>query len=47
VAGTEGGPPPLGVHLILGASAPVKFRNMLANIEAGHIAPIQMIATRR
>jgi ubiquinone/menaquinone biosynthesis C-methylase UbiE len=47
VAGTEGGPPPLGIHLILGASAPVKFRNMLANIEAGHIAPIQMIATRR
>jgi SAM-dependent methyltransferase len=47
VAASEGGPPPLGIHLILGASAPVKFRNMLANIEAGHIAPIQMIATRR
>jgi len=46
-AGTQEGPPPLGIHLILGASAPVKFRNMLANIEAGHIAPIQMIATRR
>ncbi len=46
VAASEG-PPPLGIHLILGASAPVKFRNMLANIEAGHIAPIQMIATRR
>ena len=44
---SEGGPPPLGTHLILGASAPVKFRNMLANIEAGHIAPTQMIATRR
>ena len=44
---SEGGPPPLGTHLILGASAPVKFRNMLANIEAGHIASTQMIATRR
>ncbi len=46
-AASEGGPPPLGVHLILGASAPEMFRNMLNNIEAGHIAPIQMIATRR
>ncbi len=44
---SEGGPPPLGVHLILGASAPEMFRNVLANIEAGHIAPVQMIATRR
>jgi hypothetical protein len=41
------GPPPLGIHLILGAGAPEKFRNMLANIEAGQIAPILMIATRR
>ncbi len=46
-AASDGGPPPLGVHLILGASAAEMFRNMLANIEAGHIAPIQMIATRR
>ncbi len=46
VAASEGGPPPLGIHLILGASAPEKFRNMLNNIEAGHIAPTQMIATR-
>ncbi len=44
---SEGGPPPLGTHLILGASAPEKFRNVLNNIEAGHIAPVQMIATRR
>ncbi len=41
------GPPPLGTHLILGASAPEKFRNTLHNIEAGHIAPTLMIATRR
>ena len=46
-AATSGGPPPLGTHLILGANAPEKFRNMLNNIEAGHIAPVQMIATRR
>jgi SAM-dependent methyltransferase len=41
------GPPPLGTHLILGASAPEKIRNMQNNFEAGLIAPTQMIATRR
>ncbi len=46
-AAASGGPPPLGTHLILGANAPEKFRNMQNNIEAGHIAPVQMIATRR
>ncbi len=46
-AKSEDGPPPLGTHLILGASAPEKFRNMQANIKAGLIAPVQMIATRR
>ncbi len=46
-AASDGGPPPLGTHLILGASAPEKFRNVLNNIEAGHIAPTLMIATRR
>ncbi len=46
-AESEGKPPPLGIHLILGASVPEMFRNMLSNIEAGYIAPIQMIATRR
>ena len=44
-AGSDG-PPPLGIHLFLGANAPEMFRNMLNNIEAGHIAPTQMIATR-
>ena len=46
-AESEGKPPPLGIHLILGASVPEMFRNMLSNIKAGYIAPIQMIATRR
>ena len=46
-AASDGSLPPLGTHLILGPSAPTKFRNTLANIEAGHIAPIQIIATRR
>jgi len=45
-ATAPGGPPPLGTHLIIGANAAEKFRNMQNNIEAGHIAPTQMIATR-
>ncbi|MHA1537352.1 MAG: class I SAM-dependent methyltransferase [Alphaproteobacteria bacterium] len=45
-AGSASGPPPLGLHLLMGASAPEKFRNMLANIESGRIAPVQIIARR-
>ncbi len=46
LAGATDRPPPLGVHLIMGASAPEKFRNTLQNIEQGRIAPVLMIATR-
>ncbi len=45
-AATTGGPPPLGVHLLLGADARDKIRNALVNIETGRVAPIQMIARR-
>lgn len=38
-----GGPPPLGIHLLMGESAPDKIANMVANIEAGRIAPVEMI----
>ncbi len=38
------GPPPLGTHLLMGASAPEKFKNTLDNMENGHIAPVQMLA---
>jgi len=40
------GPPPLGIHLIMGPSARDKFANTLANIEVGCIAPVLMIALR-
>lgn len=39
-----GGPPPLGLHLVMGETAPVKIRNMVANISAGLIAPVEVIA---
>ena len=40
---TAGGPPPLGSHLITGATAAEKIANQIANIESGRIAPVEMI----
>lgn len=39
-----GGPPPLGIHLLMGESRVVKVKNMADNIAAGRIAPVEMIA---
>jgi SAM-dependent methyltransferase len=39
----RGGPPPLGIHVLTGATAADKMRNMITNIEAGAIAPVEMI----
>jgi SAM-dependent methyltransferase len=41
------GPPVLGNHLLMGADAPTKIANMLANVEAGTLAPVEMILQRR
>lgn len=38
---------PLGPHLIMGTAAREKFHNTQRNIEAGRIAPIQIIASRK
>ncbi len=38
----QGGPPPLGIHLLMEDHAR-KIANMVANIEAGRIAPVEMI----
>jgi ubiquinone/menaquinone biosynthesis C-methylase UbiE len=40
------GPPPLGLQVLMGASAPVKIQNMIANIAAGRIAPVEVIARK-
>jgi SAM-dependent methyltransferase len=42
-AAGQDGPPPLGIHLLTGATGPEKMRNMMTNIEAGTIAPVEMI----
>lgn len=43
----QGGPPPLGLHLVMGANARDKLGNMLANLQNGLIAPVRMIARKR
>ena len=40
------GPPPLGLHILMGIDAPVKVRNMIDNIGAGRIAPVEIIARK-
>ncbi len=46
-ASPEEGPPPLGLHLILGADAPVKLTNIRNAVEAGILSPVQIIAVRK
>lgn len=41
-----GGPPPLGLHILMGSSTPDKVKNMTSNISAGRIAPVEMIARK-
>ena len=41
-----GGAPPLGVHIAMGESAPVKISNMVENIAAGRVSPVEIIAVK-
>ncbi|MDJ0942569.1 MAG: methyltransferase domain-containing protein [Kiloniellales bacterium] len=41
-----GGPPPLGLHVLMGASGAEKIKNMVENIGAGRIAPVEIIARK-
>jgi SAM-dependent methyltransferase len=43
-AESGGPPPPLGLHILMGASAPQKVANMINNLEAGLIAPTELIS---
>ena len=42
-----GGPPPLGLHIVMGKGAPQKIANMYASVQRGSIAPVQILARRR
>lgn len=41
------GPPPLGLHILMGAEARSKVANVVDNIRSGKIAPVEIIARRR
>jgi SAM-dependent methyltransferase len=41
-----GGRPFLGLHLLMGRSTPDKIQNIVENISAGRIAPVELIARR-
>ena len=40
------GPPPLGLHVIMGPDAPVKLGHMAAAVKAGTLAPYEMIGAK-
>lgn len=40
------GPPPLGLHILMGRNTPEKVRNMIENISAGRVAPVELIAQK-
>lgn len=42
----SGGPPPLGLHLLMGSDAPVKVGNMARLVGEGVIAPVLITAAR-
>ena len=45
-AGGAGGPAPLGLHILMGTTAPQKVRNMIENVSQNRIAPVELIAER-
>lgn len=42
----QGGPPPLGLHIVMGADAKIKVKNMYTNVQNGTVSPVQIIARR-
>lgn len=41
------GPPPLGLHILMGKTAPLKVKNMIENISRNLVAPVEIIAAKR
>lgn len=41
-----GGPPPLGLHILMGDTAQVKVKNMIENISRDVLAPVELIAVK-
>ena len=45
-AASPGGPPPLGLHILMGATGSQKVKNMVKKFAAGRIAPIEMVTRK-
>lgn len=45
-AGSGDGPPPLGLHLVMGPTIATKVANMIAAIEVGALAPFEIVAVK-
>lgn len=43
---SSGGPPPLGVHIVMGEAAPLKISNMAAAVMKGVLAPVEIICEK-
>lgn len=41
------GPPPLGLHILMGSTAPMKVKNMIENISRNIIAPVEIVAEKK
>ena len=41
-----GSPAPLGLHILMGDTAPEKVRNMIENVSQNRIAPVELIAEK-
>ena len=41
-----GGPPPLGLHILMGRNTPDYVQNMIENVSTGRIAPVELIARK-
>ncbi|MGA9867041.1 MAG: class I SAM-dependent methyltransferase [Acetobacteraceae bacterium] len=46
-AAESAGPPPLGLHIPMGATSRQKVANMIGNVERGLIAPVEIISLAR
>ena len=42
-----GGPPSLGLHTLMKESTPLKINNMIENIKACYVAPVEIIARKK
>jgi ubiquinone/menaquinone biosynthesis C-methylase UbiE len=45
-AAQSGGPPPLGLHILMGVATPQKVSNMIGNLERGLLGPTEIICRK-